>query len=178
MINSYQFLLNLRQSEFWKTALSMNIAIAPKIFTVLAIGMGLQTAIATPALADSVDQLLSTRSCPECNLNNANLERAALNGANLTQSNLRAANLSHANLTGGTLTGAYLQNANLYNANLRGVNFTNADLTDADLTKADLTSARLSDAVTKGANLKNAKLCRTIMPDNSINNRDCRTQGD
>jgi uncharacterized protein YjbI with pentapeptide repeats len=142
------------------------------------VALGLQTAIAVPVFADRVDRLLSTRSCPECDLLGANLDGAALNGANLTQANLRGANLSNTNLIGGTLLGAFLQNANLYKANLRGVNFTNADLSDADLTNADLTGARLTDAVTKGANFNNAKFCRTIMPDNSINNRNCRTQGD
>ncbi|CAN1208887.1 hypothetical protein TUMEXPCC7403_01600 [Tumidithrix helvetica PCC 7403] len=158
--------------NFWTKSM-----IEAKFWWVAAIVLGMQTAIAAPVFADQVDRLLSTRSCPECNLSNANFDSAALNGANLSQANLRSANFSNANLIGGNLTGANLFQANLYNANLRGANFTNADLSDVDLTKADLTNARLTDAVTKGTNLRNAKLCRTIMPDNSINNQNCRTQG-
>ena len=63
------------------------------------------------------------------------------------------------------LIGADLHSAKLTNAVLR-----HADLTRADLRGADLTDAELAVSVTT---FPGVKLCRTKMPDGSINNRDC-----
>jgi uncharacterized protein YjbI with pentapeptide repeats len=125
---------------------------------------------------------------PGCGLDlqEVDLSRAILPKAVLTQTNLRGAILSDADLRGATLTqahlggaflsqanleGAFLPEANLKGADLRKADLTGADLTGADLTGADLTGADLTGA--KGAELKGAKLCKTIGPDQIQNDRDC-----
>ncbi len=125
---------------------------------------------------------------PGCGLDlqGVDLSRAILPEAVLTQIDLRKATLSDADLSGATLTqahlggaflsqanleGAFLPEANLKGADLRKANLRKADLTGADLTGADLTGADLTGA--KGAELKGAKLCKTIGPDQIQNDRDC-----
>ena len=109
--------------------------------------------------ASPVDQLFSTRACPECNLRGQDLSNRALNGANLSGANLMYANL---------------EEAYLYRTNLQGANLTNANLRNAILIEADLRTAKLIDAITWGAVQSGAKFCRTIMPDGRLNNQDCR----
>ena len=115
-------------------------------------------------------------------LSNANLESADLTGANLTGANLVNINLTGANLTGADLHIADLTVANLTDANLRDTNLTDANLTDANLHRANLIHAWL--LITNLTGIKNytdeqlnkAKLCQTILPQNSkliINSRDC-----
>ena len=47
------------------------------------------------------------------------------------------------------------------------------DLSGANLTDADLYEAKLRYANLKGAFLRSAILCKTIMPDGSVNNSGC-----
>ena len=56
----------------------------------------------------------------------------------------------------------------LNDANLEGTN-----LMSANLYKADLQNANLEGTNLMSANLRDARFCRTIMPDGSIANRDC-----
>lgn len=115
--------------------------------------------LTTAATAENIDhtrQLLSTKQCPKCDLNNAglvmaNLIGANLSGASLIGSNLSRANLSNANLSGANLTSASLFGANLSGANLRGADLRGADLREAYLVNADLTNALLNNAYLKGA---------------------------
>ena len=69
-------------------------------------------------------------------------------------------------------------------ANARGANLSNTNFRDADAYGADFRGANLSGSCFVKANLRNAKLgssvnvggaifCRTLMPDGSINDRDC-----
>ena len=115
---------------------------------------------------------------PGCGLDlqGVDLSRAILPEAVLTQIDLRKATLSDADLSGATLTqahlgGAFLSQANLEGAFLPEANLKGADLRKANLRKADLTGADLTGA--KGAELKGAKLCKTIGPDQIQNDRDC-----
>jgi len=100
-----------------------------------------------------VEQLLATKKCPGCNLQNANLNNSLLVGASLSQSNLE----------GAKLLGANLQNANLHKANLKRVylrssNLKGANLPDANLEGADVSNAQLQGANLKGANLEGVRL--------------------
>jgi hypothetical protein len=104
----------------------------------------------------------------KANLSGADLKFAELNGAVLDEANLSNANLRDANLNGATLIYANLNGVNLYDAELL-----DADLRDANLRDADLRDASLRRANMTGANLENAKFCETIMPDGTVNNRDC-----
>ena len=67
-----------------------------------------------------VEQLLKTRQCPGCNLQNANLANADLRGANLAGANLAGANLAGANLKGANIRGVNLQGADIRNTVLPG----------------------------------------------------------
>jgi uncharacterized protein YjbI with pentapeptide repeats len=126
-------------------------------------------------------------------LSRAYLRRAFLSGVNLREADMRRADLSRANLRRADLTGADLSRADLSRADLRNADLAEADLTGADLsganliqtklsganlTQAKLNRANLSGADLSGANLTQAKLsgakfCEAIMPDDTVNNRDC-----
>jgi uncharacterized protein YjbI with pentapeptide repeats len=77
-----------------------------------------------------------------------------------------------------TSAGADLSDAYLSGADLSGAYLSGANLSDANLSDADLNSAKLSNlnGLTE-EQLKKAKLCKTEMPDGTLNNRDCRTGG-
>jgi uncharacterized protein YjbI with pentapeptide repeats len=104
-----------------------------------------------------VQQLLSSKKCPGCDLSGvglvlaklpgADLGRANLVGANLGQANLAGANLAGANLTGASLVGANLMGANLREANLVGVDLRGTYLAGADLAGAKLDSADIRTAI-------------------------------
>lgn len=135
------------------------------------------------AQANPVQQLLTTRACPGCDLSNADfsgqdLMGVDLQGANLSNVNFRGANLSQAKLSGSqlylaNLNGATLISTDLSNTSLKGTNletaiFSRANLTkadlsyaklgQADLSQAQLVEANLSDADLSGADLSNASL--------------------
>ncbi len=103
------------------------------------------------AAEDPIRQLLSTKQCSRCSLEQAGLVLAQLDGADLSEANLRGANLGRASLQGANLRGANLQGTVLYGANLYG-----ADLSGADLRGADLRGAYLGSTQFEGALLENA----------------------
>jgi uncharacterized protein YjbI with pentapeptide repeats len=80
---------------------------------------------------DQVQQLVTTRVCPGCDLHNATIIDK---------------NLNRANLKGANLSGANLYKTTLHNAQLKGANFAGAALFGADLTGA--TNANLAGAKT------------------------------
>ena len=107
---------------------------------------------------------LSSCDMPNARLQGANLVGANLSNARLVKGSLRGAILEKANMTGlildlGDLSQANLRHAILVNARLGNVYFVDADLTGANLEGSDRFAARY---------------CHTIMPDGTINNRDCR----
>jgi uncharacterized protein YjbI with pentapeptide repeats len=112
----------------------------------------------------------------QASLREASLMEADLRGAILMEADLREADLSEADLRGAFLSsadlrGADLSGANLSGADLREADLSEADLSEADLSEADLTRANLREAT--DANLEYAKRCQTIMPDSTVNSRDC-----
>lgn len=114
--------------------------------------------LSLPAQAENIrhiSQLLSTKSCSNCNLTGAGLVMADLVGADLSNADLSHANLSRANLTGANLSGANLAGASLSGANLAGANLSGAILTATDLrgayiVNADLTGTSLDTAYIQG----------------------------
>jgi uncharacterized protein YjbI with pentapeptide repeats len=129
-------------------------------FRILASVVALTTAVAsTPANAEDlshINQLLSTKQCPLCDLSGAGLVMTNLSGANLRNANLVNANLSRVNLAGADLTGANLTGASLYGANLSGANLSNTNLSGIDLRNAylvnvNLTGTSLATAYVEGA---------------------------
>jgi hypothetical protein len=120
-------------------------------------------------------------------LSEANLVGIQLQGAKLSGANLISANLSSAKLQGTHLDSAKLNNANLIGADLSEAKLGSADLTgakllNARLSKADLTGVTLDQATFLGADLTGAtfdqaNFCRTVMPDGTINNKNCNSPG-
>ena len=96
--------------------------------------------------------ILSTNSCPGCNLNGANLNDANLSGARLTQARLfnarlNRADLSNARLIRADLTGALMTRAILNRARLNAADLSFATLTNADLTRANFSGATWCDGM-------------------------------
>jgi len=95
--------------------------------------------------ADSTDlfQLLETRSCRGCKLQDADLVHADLRDADLRQAQLQRANLGQARLDGAQLGGANLSFTSLMGASLRGADLRGARLDGTDLRQADLSGVLL-----------------------------------
>ncbi|MGB3518515.1 MAG: pentapeptide repeat-containing protein [Elainellaceae cyanobacterium] len=103
-----------------------------------------------------LDQLIATRACVECDLQDIDLRGSNLSGVNLEKANLSRANLMAVNLMGANLEGATLDEAlmfavNLLDANLRGVSVF-------------------------GTELGGAYVCNTTIPSGRISNRDCEAE--
>jgi uncharacterized protein YjbI with pentapeptide repeats len=124
--------------------------------TTIATTILLLTSFATTARAENIShlrQLLSTKSCEQCDLTGSGLVMNDLSGAKLNRANLVGANLGQANLSGADLRGA-----NLAGASLNGANLTGADLRGANLTGTDLRSAYLTNANVQGIDIRSAYL--------------------
>jgi len=110
-----------------------------------------------------VRQLLNTKKCVECKLQNANLrdaylEGADLRGANLKKADLQGAFLKRAKLNGANLVGAKLNGANLVYAWLEGTRLEKANLAGANLEMTILVGINLTGADLRGITLKGATL--------------------
>ena len=105
-----------------------------------------------------VRQLLETKECIGCNLQNADLSNADLERANLESANLAGANLEGINLESAYLVGANLEGANLNVAELSGAIFTLASLNNATLVAANLQATNLHGADLRQADLTEATL--------------------
>jgi uncharacterized protein YjbI with pentapeptide repeats len=90
------------------------------VFTGVLAVSGMLIGAAAAANPAHVKQLMDTRSCAGCDLNEASLTGWYLPKANLTGANLAGANLYSANLSQATLTGADLSGTELRAANLLG----------------------------------------------------------
>lgn len=141
---------------------------------------------------DQVQRLLQTRECRGCNLEGANLERMNLEEVDLEDANLERANLSGAKLGKANLERANLRRANLEQADLGCNAFSFSVRTDDESSNLDFNvdenpedsnpqnfpygfnvntdddSATLSFNLGGCANLKEADLQGTTMPNGSI----------
>lgn len=136
------------------------IAYKLSILPISAIATLTTITLSLPTQAENLthlNQLLGTKNCSQCDLNNAGLVLANLSGAKLEGANLTQANLSQANLAGADLRGANLAGASLYGANLTGANLTGANLTGTDLRNAYLTNTNLTDVDLNTAYLEGVK---------------------
>jgi uncharacterized protein YjbI with pentapeptide repeats len=116
--------------------------------------------LALPTQAENLthlNQLLSTKECPQCDLSTSGLVMIDLAGAKLKDANLNNANLSQANLSGADLSGANLAGASLYGANLNGANLSGANLNGTDLRNTYLVNANLHDVDLSNVFLEGAK---------------------
>jgi hypothetical protein len=151
-------------------------------FKVIIVNMlkGIQNTVYKDARAqtvqDNINTLITTNSCPRCNLFKADLSNRDLNRVFLDEASLRFANLSNsklqfaaldrtdlygANLSGAEtdLSGASLSFSNLNTAKLKDANLSGADLTFATMWVADLSGANLIGANLSTTNLSGATWC-------------------
>ena len=101
------------------------------------------SAPAAPKGDAALIQLLQTKECRQCQLQDMNLVHAQLQDADLEGAKLKRANLSQARLDGANLRGADLSFTSLHGASLRGANLQGSKLMGTDLREVDLTGARL-----------------------------------
>lgn len=116
--------------------------------------------IASPAAkAGSADliQLLETKSCHSCKLQDADLVHADLRDADLRQALLQRANLGQARLDGAQLRGANLSFTSLTGASLRGADLRGAQLEGTDLRQADLSGVLLDPGALSRSHWQQAK---------------------
>ena len=103
-------------------------------------------AVTDPAISGAEEdliQLLESRQCSACQLNDADLTHADLRDAVLKGAHVRRANLSQAQLDGADLRNSDLRFTSLQGASLRGADLRNSNLIGTDLRHADLTGALL-----------------------------------
>jgi uncharacterized protein YjbI with pentapeptide repeats len=100
-----------------------------------------------------IKQLIETKECIGCNLQNADLA-----GVDLEKANLEGANLEGANLEGANLQASYLMGANLKGANLNVAELGGAILALTQLNNATLKAANLQATNLHGADLRQADL--------------------
>ncbi|VEP18870.1 Pentapeptide repeat protein [Hyella patelloides LEGE 07179] len=105
-----------------------------------------------------VQQLIETKECIGCNLENADLSGVDLEQANLEGTNFAGANLEGANLKNSYLMGANLEGANLNLAELGGAIFVLTQLNNATLKAANLQATNLHGADLRQADLEKASL--------------------
>lgn len=109
---------------------------------------------------NTVDVVVSSKRCENCNLSGLNFSGRDLRGAQLARANLADAQLAGANLRGADLRTTYLHHADLSNANLDEANLCGAQLqARASQTSGDGQSpATLRAAYLRNANLSRANL--------------------
>ena len=118
------------------------VSLKPLAFALIAGCCG----VARPAIAgghQDLIQLLASRTCPACQLNDVDLTHADLRDANLKRAQLQRANLSQARLDGADLRSSDLSFTSIQGASLRGADLRNSRLMGTDLRGADLTGALL-----------------------------------
>ena len=119
------------------------VSLRPLAFVLLASCFGL-TSHAIAGDEEHLIQLLGSRQCPACQLNDVDLTHADLRDANLKDAELQRANLSQARLDGADLSGSDLSFTSLQGASLRGADLRNSRLIGTDLRRTDLTGALLA----------------------------------
>ena len=120
------------------------VSLPPLAFALMAGCFG----IANTAIAGNEEhliQLLGSRHCQACQLNDVDLTHADLRDADLKGARLQRANLSQSKLDGADLSGSDLSFTSLQGASLRGTDLRNSRLIGTDLRRADLTGALLDD---------------------------------
>jgi uncharacterized protein YjbI with pentapeptide repeats len=110
-------------------------------------------------------------------LANADLSHTNLSGMNFYRSNLSSTNLNSANLSNANLSGANLSSVNLSEANLSGANLGNANLSNTNLDNVNFSYANLNNVNLSNVNLEYALLCKTVLSDATISNRNCKKLG-
>jgi uncharacterized protein YjbI with pentapeptide repeats len=128
--------------------------------------------------SDLSDVIWEEADFSEASLGRARLNRAILRGANfekadLNSSDLLGADFSNCNFSGANLDGADIRAADFTGANCKDVIFDGDGPKDPRFLGANFTDANLEGARIDIKSLDFVYLCRTIMPDGTVSDRDC-----
>jgi uncharacterized protein YjbI with pentapeptide repeats len=128
--------------------------------------------------ADLSDVIWEQANFAEASLGRARLNRAILRNANfenayLESADLLGADLSDCNFSGANLDGADIRAANFTRTNCKGVIFDDDGPRDPRFLGANFTDANLEGARISPNAFESVYLCRTIMPDGTVSDRDC-----
>lgn len=115
----------------------------------------------------------------------ANFVRVIFRESDFRKSILINANFSKANFSKANFSKAIIFETKFNNSDFHGADFTEADFVNADFSSSDLSGANFSKASFRDdfdrrgddiatAQLKQAKLCNTTLPDGTVSNRDCK----
>lgn len=123
--------------------------------------------------------LISTLSCPRCDLEGADLSGLDLRGANLQDANLTRANLRNTILSGANAARAIFSGATMVGADLSGATLTQATFQSdavavpaADLSSANLTGARLDHALLSEVTAESAIFTGAVLNHADFTNAD------
>ncbi|MDC0033554.1 pentapeptide repeat-containing protein [Alphaproteobacteria bacterium] len=132
---------------------------------------------------DEIDQVGAKnykpmKGCPNCHVPQQSASGELIRiGASLPNAVLKQADLKGADMRGANLRESDLRQADLRNAKLGGADLRSADLSGADLGGTNLFNANLTRARLHGK-YGPARLCKTVMPDGSLNNSNCDGQAE
>jgi uncharacterized protein YjbI with pentapeptide repeats len=109
----------------------------------------------------------------------AHFTGSQLQGANFKEADMRSVELFKVDATGAKFFKANLTSADMHRGIFKNANFSGAIMTDVDIERADFTEANLigaqfSPRVSNGKSTADTAIfCRTIMPDGTVNNKNC-----
>lgn len=112
-----------------------------------------------------------------CNFEKSVLQQVSFSAANLRGAHFKQANMAKADLRGADLRGATMRAVDLSGADLRWANLEGVDLTGSIISGANFDGANLKNACLKHtdpgrwwwkANLQEARLENTVLPDGTI----------
>jgi tetratricopeptide (TPR) repeat protein len=138
----------------------MPTRVLPAVLLTLGLGLPGPAAWANP---NDLIQLLDTRNCRGCKLQDTDLVHADLRDADLRQAQLQRANLGQARLDGAQLSGANLSFTSLTGASLRGADLRGARLEGTDLRQADLSGALLDPGALSRSHWQRATGVPTVL---------------
>jgi len=124
----------------------------------------LSLALISPAIAGTADkaallkQLIETRACVACQLEDIDLSGLNLSGVNLSGANLNGSKLHQTNLRGANLEGASMLRVLLSDTALAGANLSNADFSDLDIDHV-FEYVEIIGTRFEGAKFKNGVVC-------------------
>lgn len=146
------------------------------VLSIVSVIIGTVSVSAYAYIPVHLEQFNKTNQCEGCDLSSASFSTRGDRQSptnNHSGARLDRANLSNIRSDYLNLSGASLRQANLSGANLDDANLSYADLTGANLSGAFIQFANLYGAV--GADLSNARVCDTTMPDGSAS-KPCGTK--
>ncbi|OSP52873.1 pentapeptide repeat-containing protein [Pseudoruegeria sp. SK021] len=123
---------------------------------------------------DRTEDMRGLGNCQGCVFEGHDFSGQRLMGIDLGESKLSDIHFDRAGLGIAIFDGAKLASISFDGADLRGASFVGARLVDVTFENADLRGAVFEGAFLERTDLQSALLCTTQMPDDEMDNSDCR----